>query len=85
MAGTAGYDKAAQYAVTQFRQAGLLPVYRSSDSTLSYYQNVPIHKFNLGPNTWVTITKDQDERTFSIYKNFFISIREPLKGQKYCL
>jgi hypothetical protein len=79
--GTAGYDKAAQYAVTQFRQAGLSPVCRSSDSKLTYYQNVPIHKFYLGPNTWITITKDKNEHTFSLYKDFFINIREPLKGK----
>ena len=42
--GTAGYDKAAQYVVSQLRQAGLSPICKNEDSTLSYYQEISIDK-----------------------------------------
>ncbi len=79
--GTAGYDKAVQYVVSQLQQAGLSPVCKTNNSALSYYQTVSIYKFILGPDTWITITKDKNEHTFSLYNNFFINIREPLKGK----
>src|SRR4030042_3109320 len=58
--GTAGYDKAAQYVVTQMRQAGLSPVCKNRDSTLSYYQEITIDKYSPGPNNTITIIKDSD-------------------------
>jgi hypothetical protein len=69
--GTAGYDKAVQYAATQFRQAGLLPVCKS-ESSLSYYQNITIDKYSPGFNNTITVNKDSDKRTFSFEDDFII-------------
>lgn len=69
--GTAGYDKAVQYVVTQFRQAGMLPVCKN-DSSLSYYQNITIDIYSPGFNNAITITKNSDKRTFSFEDDFII-------------
>jgi hypothetical protein len=70
--GTAGFDKALQYVVTQLRQAGLTPVFKASDSKLSYYQGIMINKYSPGPNIQIAIIKDTNERTFSFEDNFLI-------------
>jgi hypothetical protein len=70
--GTAGYDKAAQYVVTQLRQAGLTPVCKNTDSSLSFYQEITIDKYSPGLNNTITIVKDSDKRTFSFEDDFII-------------
>jgi hypothetical protein len=77
--GTAGYDKAAQYVVTQLRHAGLSPVCKNKDSTLSYYQEITIDKFSPGPNNTITIVKDSDKRTYSFKDNFLINYGGPFE------
>jgi hypothetical protein len=77
--GTAGYDKAAQYVVTQLRQAGLSPVCKNEDSTLSYYQEFFIDKYSPGPNNTITIVKDSDNRTYSFEDNFLINYGGPFE------
>ncbi len=70
--GTSGFDKALQYVVTQFRQAGLSPFIKTNDSKLSFYQNITINKYSPGPNNQITIIKPTNERTFSFEDNFLI-------------
>jgi hypothetical protein len=77
--GTAGYDKAAQYVVTQLRQAGLSPVCKNEDSTLSYYQEFFIGKYSPGPNNTITIGKNSDKRTYSFEDNFLINYGGPFE------
>jgi hypothetical protein len=77
--GTAGYDKAAQYVVTQLRQAGLSPVYRNKDLTLSYSQEITIEKYSPGPDNKITIIKDSDKRTYSFEDNFLINYGGPFE------
>jgi hypothetical protein len=77
--GTAGYDKAAQYVVTQLRQAGLSPVCKNEDSTLSYYQEFFIDKYSPGPNNTITIANNSDRRTYSFEDNFLINYGGPFE------
>lgn len=70
--GTAGFDKAIQYVVTQLKQAGLTPVVKISDGKLSYYQDIIINKYSPGPNIKIAITKDTKEQIFSFEDNFLI-------------
>jgi hypothetical protein len=79
--GTAGYDKAAQYVVTQFRQAGLSPICKS-DSSLSYYQNITIDKYSPGSNNAITVTKDSNKRTFSFEDDFVIYCGSPFETKE---
>jgi hypothetical protein len=80
--GTIGYDKAAQYVVTQLRQAGLSPVCKNEDSTLSYYQELFIDKYSPGPNNIVTIIKDSDRRTYTYEDNFIIGYGGPFETKE---
>jgi hypothetical protein len=57
LTGTPGYDKAVQYAATQLRQAGLLPICRIDDSTFSYYQDFSLEKFTPDLNSTINIQK----------------------------
>ena len=80
--GTAGYDKAAQYVVTQLRQAGLSPVCKTSDSKLSYYQDIAIEKYSPGPHNLISIIKDANKRTFSFEDNFIMLYGGPFETKK---
>jgi hypothetical protein len=77
--GIAGYDKAAQYIVTQLRQAGLSPLCKNRDSTLSYYQEITIDKYSPGPNNTITIVKDSERRTYTFEDNFIIVYGGPFE------
>ena len=80
--GTAGYGKAAQYVVTQLRQAGLSPVCKNEDSILSYYQEFFIDKYSPGPNNIITIVKDSDRRTYKFEDNFIIGYGGPFETKE---
>jgi hypothetical protein len=77
--GTPGYDKAAQYVVTQLRQAGLSPVCKNEDSTLSYHQEFFIDKYSPGPNNTITIANNSGRRTYSFEDNFLINYGGPFE------
>jgi hypothetical protein len=85
LTGTPGYDKAIQYVVTQLHQAGLSPMCKVNDSTLSYYQRFSAEKYTPEPINSITISKGSENRCFKFEENFIIfyggpfNIRE-LKG-----
>ncbi len=70
--GTPGFTKAMEYAVTQFRQAGLTPISKTRDSRLSYYQDLTINKYLPYLNNQVTIIKNTVERAFTFEDNYII-------------
>mgnify|MGYP002682239842 CR=1 FL=1 len=70
--GTPGIEKAMEYAVTQFRQAGLIPFHLSSDSRLSYYQDLTVNKYLPHPDNQIKIIRNTGERTFTFEDNYII-------------
>lgn len=70
--GTPGFDKAMEYAITQFKQAGLIPIIQTKDSKLSYYQVLTINKYLPHLNNQVTIIKNTVERAFTFEDNYII-------------
>lgn len=74
--GTAGYDKAIQYVVTQIRQEGLIPVCKNNNS-LSYYQYITIAKYSPDHNNSMTIAKDSGRQTYAFEDNFIITFGGP--------
>jgi hypothetical protein len=79
LTGTSGYDKAVQYGVTQFRQAGLLPMCRNEKQTLSYYQEINIDKYSPGLNTKIIVSKGLEDSTFSFEDNFIMLFGGPFE------
>ena len=79
LTGTTGYDKAVQYSVTQFREAGLLPICKNENTTLSYYQEITIEKYFPGLNNTITISKDSGSRVFGFEDNFIILFGGPFE------
>lgn len=75
--GTPGFEKAQEYIVTQLRQAGLSTIWRTNESTLSYFQNLMINKYSPGPNNRITISKNNEEHMFSSENDFIISYGGP--------
>jgi hypothetical protein len=75
--GTPGFEKAKEYIVTQLRQAGLSPICRTSDSKLSYYQNLTINKYSPGTDNRITIIKKDNESTFTLENDFIINYGGP--------
>jgi len=72
LTGTQGYDKAVQYAATQFREAGLSPICRINDSTFSFYQGFSLEKCTPGLNSTISISKVSESRNFKFEENFII-------------
>ena len=68
--GTPGFTKSLEYVVTQLRQAGLSPIYKTNDSKLSFHQDIILNKYSPGPDNKITIIKDNSERTFLFEENF---------------
>ena len=68
--GTSGFEKSLEYVVTQLRQAGLSPIYKTNDSKLSFHQDMMLNKYSPGPDNKITIIKDNNERTFIFEENF---------------
>ena len=68
--GTPGFQKSLEYVVTQLRQAGLSPIYKTNDSKLSFHQDIILNKYSPGPDNKITIIKDNSERTFLFEENF---------------
>jgi hypothetical protein len=79
--GTAGYDKAAQYIVTQLRQAGLSPFCKNNDS-LSYYQNITIVRYSPGLSNSVIIAKGSDRRIYKFERNFILTRGGPFETKE---
>jgi hypothetical protein len=79
MTGTEGYNKAAQYCVTQFRQAGLSPICIGENPILSYYQEFMIDKYSPGQNNKISILKGTDKQTFSFEDNFIVYYGGPFE------
>ena len=75
--GTPGFEKAQEYIVTQLRQAGLSPVWKTNNSTLSYFQDIRINKYSPVPENRITISKNDDEHMFSLENDFIISYGGP--------
>lgn len=71
--GTSGFQKAIEYAITQLRQAGLSPVCKTSDSKLSYYQDILMKRYSPGTDHQIKITKDGNERRF-VFEHDYIMI-----------
>jgi hypothetical protein len=76
--GTAGYNKAVQYAATQLRQAGLIPLCKNNNS-LSYYQYFTIAKYSPDHNNSITIAKDSGRQTYAFEDNFIITFGGPFE------
>jgi hypothetical protein len=79
--GTAGYDKAVQYVVTQMRQAGLTPVYNNNNSP-SYCQNITIARYSPDLNNAVTIVKDSNNRTYTYEEDFIVGYGGPFETKE---
>jgi hypothetical protein len=80
--GTQGYDNAVQYAATQLRQAGLSPICKGENSTLSYYQEFTIDKYSPGRNNKIIIAQGADKRTYSFEDNFTIGYGGPFETEE---
>jgi hypothetical protein len=68
--GTSGYDKAAEYAVAQFRQSGLKPVMVGTNGDSSYFQQVPFKVVKWDLKNELTVYNGKKATTFPIKKNF---------------
>jgi hypothetical protein len=80
--GTIGYEKAVQYVVTQLRQAGLSPLCKNGNTTLSYYQEISIDKYSPGTNNTITIVKDSNRSTYGFEDNFIIVYGGPFETKE---
>jgi hypothetical protein len=59
--GTTGYEVSAKYAASQFRAAGLQPVFKDDDGKPTYFQEVPLVKRTVSvPNPFIIRTSEGD-------------------------
>jgi hypothetical protein len=70
LSGTAGYDKAVEYIITQFREAGISPVIKTGDSAKTYYQDFTINKYSPDPDNYIVIESSMASHTFKPEVNF---------------
>jgi len=71
LTGSAGYKKAAEYAVTVFQEAGLKPGWINEKGEKSFFQPVPLIKDNY-KSTSLTIRKSGENYTFNHSTNDFV-------------
>jgi len=71
MPGEEGYDKAAEYCVTQFRQAGLSPVCKDEDGNPTYLQQVDIIKKKRLPDSRLLLKIENSEIALSYEEDYF--------------
>ena len=67
--GSAGFKIAQQYAVTNFRQAGLKPIIKDKDGKLSWYQEVPLVRTRAGEGNSLVIAG----RTMTFAKDYILN------------
>lgn len=73
MPGEAGYDIAAQYCVSQFRQAGLVPVCLDADGNKTYLQQVRIITKTRSEDSSLSIRTSGDPQPLRCGEDFFFS------------
>jgi len=82
LTGTVDYDIAADYAITQFKQAGLKPICMDSSGNLSYKQMVYFQKYTVGPNDSMIVEKNGIKKVYSFPEDYtYETIVEPLKNK----
>jgi hypothetical protein len=78
--GEEGYDAAARYAATQFRQAGLAPVCHDTDGRETYLQQVPIIKKTIAVENELRLKTNSEARSLSFGDEFFFTF--PVESEK---
>lgn len=75
--GTPGFEKAAEYIVTQLKQAGLTPLIKHSSGELSFYQQFEIYRFEPDPNIRISVSGNTDRKEFVFEKDFILDYGGP--------
>jgi hypothetical protein len=75
--GTSGFEKAAEYIITQLKQAGFTPVIKDSAGDLSFYQLFDIYRFEPDPNSRITVVHKTDSKEFALEKDFILDYGGP--------
>jgi hypothetical protein len=78
LTGSAGYMRAAQYAVNIFREAKLNPGYTNAKGEKSYFQPVPFISNNYDSATYITIRKTGTSETFDHSAGSFVILNPGL-------
>lgn len=71
MPGERGYDTAADYCATQFRQAGLVPICRDADGKKTFLQKVRIVKRTRGSSNSLWVQKNEEMIPLRYEDDFF--------------
>lgn len=80
--GSAGYEKAAGYAVKVFQNAGLNPGWGSRTGKKSYLQPVPFIRNNYGKATSITLRKEGKNKTFDHSNRNFVFLHPGVQYKK---
>jgi hypothetical protein len=73
MPGEAGYDVAAEYCASQFRQAGLVPIYLDADGNKTYLQQVRIIKKSKRGDSELRIKMKENLQSLRYGDDFFFA------------
>jgi hypothetical protein len=77
MPGTSGYDKAAKYAISQFRQSNLTPTCKT-DNSLVYLQTVPFEKYKWNDENVAYLQKKNAKKAYKITEHYMQRSNAPL-------
>jgi hypothetical protein len=75
--GTPGYDKAVEYAITQFRQSNLVPTCKAGNS-LVYLQTVPFEKYKWNDENIAYLKKKNVNKQYKITEHYMQRSNAPL-------
>jgi hypothetical protein len=85
MPGEAGYDVAAEYCASQFRQAGLVPIYLDADGNKTYLQQVRIIKKSKRGDSELRIKMKENLQSLRYGDDFFFAapgVQKKLNSQE---
>lgn len=72
-----GYRIAAEYAASQFRQAGVRPAFTGADGTPTYFQNVPLMRVATSIDVPFTLTRPAGDTVFASLDDLRLISRGP--------
>ena len=74
--GSRGYAAAAVYGASQFRGAGLVPIYRDGSDQTTYFQSVKMIFGSLGARTVLHVNRGGKKQTYHLGKDLWIQKRD---------
>ncbi len=72
MTGEEGYRIAARYCVTQFRAAGLQPIWTNDEDVAGFLQPVPLVRSRTGEGNSLTLVRGDEETVFEIGERYLL-------------